>query len=108
MIDRDGNLVVTTSDGQAHNLGLVVGKDGKPGETFTLDDFDIEQTGERKIEMKFLRGNTMHSFELEFPVPIFRGAWKEGPSEKGDMCVWGGSLWVATRDRKSTRLNSSH
>src|SRR3546814_12478140 len=56
MIDRDGNLVVTTSDGQAHNLGLVVGKDGKPGETFTLDDFDIEQTGERKIEMKFLSG----------------------------------------------------
>lgn len=98
MIDRDGNLVVTTSDGQAHNLGLVVGKDGKPGETFTLDDFDIEQTDERTLEFKFLRGDTMHTFELEFPVPIFRGAWKEGTWRKGDMAVWGGSLWAATKD----------
>jgi hypothetical protein len=98
MIDRDGNLVVTTSDGKAHNLGLVVGKDGKPGETFTLDDFDIEQTDERTLEFKFLRGDTMHTFELEFPVPIFRGAWKEGTWRKGDMAVWGGSLWAATKD----------
>lgn len=99
MIDRDGNLVVTTSDGTAHNLGLVVGKDGKPGETFTLDDFDIEQTDERTLEFKFLRGNTMHIFELEFPVPIFREAYKEGREyRKGDMVVWGGSLWATTKD----------
>lgn len=99
MIDRDGNLVVTTSDGKAHNLGLVVGKDGKPGETFTLDDFDIEQTDERTLEFKFLRGDTMHTFELEFPVPIFREAFKEGRTySKGDMVVWGGSLWAATKD----------
>lgn len=99
MIDRDGNLVVTTSDGKAHNLGLVVGKDGKPGETFTLDDFDIEQTDERTLEFKFLRGDTMHTFELEFPVPIFREAFKEGRAySKGDMVVWGGSLWAATKD----------
>jgi len=98
MIDRDGNLVVTTSDGRTHNLGLVVGKDGAPGETFTLDDFDIEQTDERTLEFKFLRGDTMHTFELEFPVPIFRGAWKEGRTySKGDMVVWGGSLWAATK-----------
>jgi hypothetical protein len=99
MIDRDGNLVVTTSDGKAHNLGLVVGKDGKPGDTFTLDDFDIEQTDERTLEFKFLRGDTMHTFELEFPVPIFREAYKEGRDyRKGDMVVWGGSLWAATKD----------
>ncbi|SKB27154.1 hypothetical protein [Sphingopyxis flava] len=99
MIDRDGNLVVTTSDGRTHNLGLVVGKDGKPGETFTLDDFDIEQTDERTLEFKFLRGDVMHTFELEFPVPIFREAYKEGRDyRKGDMVVWGGSLWAATKD----------
>ncbi|MGV1682917.1 hypothetical protein [Sphingopyxis sp. NJF-3] len=98
MIDRDGNLVITTSDGRTHNLGLVVGKDGEAGETFTLDDFDIEQTDERTLEFKFLRGDTMHTFELEFPVPIFRGAWKEGTWRRGDMAVWGGSLWAATKD----------
>src|SRR3546814_16152334 len=57
MLDRDGNLVVTTSDGQAHNLGLVVGTAGKPGEHFTLADFDIEQTGDRQVAMKVLRGD---------------------------------------------------
>lgn len=97
-IDNKGCLVLTTSDGRTHDLGLVVGKDGKPGETFTLDDFDIEQTDERTLEFKFLRGDTMHTFELEFPVPIFRGAWKEGTWRAGDMAVWGGSLWAATKD----------
>lgn len=98
MIDRDGNLAITTSDGRTHNLGPVVGKDGKPGETFTLDDFDIEQKGDRTLEFKFLRGDTMHTFELEFPVPVFREAYKEGRSyARGDMVVWGGSLWHANK-----------
>lgn len=102
LIDKDGNLVVTMTDGRTKALGLVVGKDGdrgKDGETFTLDDFDIEQTDERTLEFKFLRGNTMHIFELEFPVPIFREAYKEGREyRKGDMVVWGGSLWATTKD----------
>lgn len=102
LIDKDGHLVVTMTDGRTKALGLVVGKDGergKDGETFTLDDFDIEPTGDRTLEFKFLRGDTMHSFELEFPVPIFREAWKEGRTySKGDMVVWGGSLWAATKD----------
>lgn len=101
LIDKDGNLVVTMTDGRTKTLGLVVGKDGergRDGETFTLDDFDIEPTGDRTLEFKFLRGDAMHTFELEFPIPIFRGAWKEGTWRKGDMAVWGGSLWAATKD----------
>ncbi|TGT76723.1 MULTISPECIES: hypothetical protein [unclassified Mesorhizobium] len=31
MIDREGNLVFTMSDGRLKNVGLVVGKDGEPG-----------------------------------------------------------------------------
>ena len=31
VIDREGNLVLTLSDGKAVNLGAVVGKDGEPG-----------------------------------------------------------------------------
>lgn len=102
LIDKEGHLVVTMTDGRTKALGPVVGKDGergKDGETFTLDDFDIEQTDERTLEFKFLRGDTMHTFELEFPVPIFREAFKEGREyRKGDMVVWGGSLWAATKD----------
>lgn len=102
LIDHDGHLVITMTDGRTKALGNVVGKDGergKDGETFTLDDFDIEQTDDRTLEFKFLRGDTMHTFELEFPVPIFREAFKEGRDyRKGDMVVWGGSLWAATKD----------
>lgn len=102
LIDKDGHLVITMTDGRTKALGKVVGKDGengKPGETFTLDDFDIEQTDDRTLEFKFLRGDTMHTFELEFPVPIFREAFKEGREyRKGDMVVWGGSLWAAMKN----------
>lgn len=100
-IDRDGCLVVTFTDGSDKNLGLVVGKDGengKDGETFTLDDFDIEPLDERTIKMGFTRGEVMHSFELEFPVPVYRGVWKEGESyDRADMVTWGGDLWHAER-----------
>ena len=79
----------------AGRIGLLRAAKG----TFTLDDFDIEQADERTLTFKFLRGDVMHSFELEFPVPIFREAWKEGRTySKGDMVVWGGSLWAATKD----------
>lgn len=102
LIDKDGQLVIIMTDGSTKVLGPVVGKDGergKDGATFTLDDFDIEQTDERTLEFKFLRGDTMHTFELEFPVPIFREAWKEGRTyAKGDMVVWGGSLWATTKE----------
>lgn len=102
LIDKDGNLVITMTDGRTKTLGKVVGKDGEPGATFTLDDFDIEQTDERTLEFKFLRGDTMHSFEIEFPVPIFKGAFKEGQAyARGDMTVWGGSLWTATKETSS-------
>lgn len=102
LIDKDGNLVITMTDGRTKTLGKVVGEDGEPGKTFTLDDFDIEQTDERTLEFKFLRGDTMHSFEIEFPVPIFKGAFKEGQAyTRGDMTVWGGSLWTATKETSS-------
>jgi hypothetical protein len=39
-----------------------------------------------------------HSYELEFPVPIDRGVFKEGePYVRGDVVTWGGSLWIAQK-----------
>lgn len=30
---------------------------------------------------------------LNWPTPIYRGVWKEGDYEPGDMCTYDGSLW---------------
>ena len=47
----------------------------------------------------FTRGDTKHSFELEFPVIIDRGVFKEGQAYvRGDAVTWGGSLWIAQKE----------
>lgn len=101
VIDRDNSLVLTYTDGTTQSLGVVVGKDGDAGATFTLDDFIIDHTDERVIELKFRRGDVMHSFELEFPFPIYRGVWVEGRYSKGDLVTWGGSMWHAEKDTEA-------
>lgn len=106
LIDKDGNLVITMSDGRTKSLGTVIGKDGQdgkdgaPGETFTLDDFDMIQYDDRRsFKFCFTRGSEMHSFEFALPVPLYRGVFKEGQAyEMGDMVTWGGSLWHCDKD----------
>lgn len=112
LIDNEGALVATFTDGRMKTLGPVVGKDGrdgvdgrdgkdgapgadgKDGEAFTLDDFDIEITDERTIEMRFDKGRERHSFELVFPFMIYRGVYSEGREYAiGDVVTWGGSAW---------------
>lgn len=108
LIDKDGSLVLTMTDGRTKALGLVVGKDGLPGrdgsdgkdgETFTLDDFDIEPIGERAFKFKFTKGEVCHAFEFAFPVVLDRGVFSAGKQyEAGDAVTWGGSLWIAQKD----------
>lgn len=97
----DGHLVLTLSNGQLADIGRVDGTNGKPGETFTLDDFDIEPVDERTIKLCFERGSERHTFELEFPVPIYRGVWRDAETyQRGDMVTWAGSTWHC--DAKTT------
>ena len=92
--DAKGHLILTLSDGQLVDIGKVDGNHGKNGETFTLDDFDITPIDERTIKMAFEKGGQRHSFELEFPVPVYRGVWREGETySRGDMVTWAGSTW---------------
>jgi hypothetical protein len=93
--DNEGNLVASFTDGRLKNLGPIQGADGKDGrDGFGLDDFDCVPVDERTIKMEFVRGETKHSYELQFPVVVYRGVFKEGePYERGDMVTWGGSLW---------------
>lgn len=102
VIDREGNLVLTRSDGTTQTLGAVVGKDGldgKDGERgepgFSLENFEIVQNEDgRTVELKFEGGDTSYTRELELPVVIYRGVFKEGEAYAiGDMVTWGGSVW---------------
>jgi hypothetical protein len=103
LIDADGRLVLTMTDGTTKALGVVKGadgRDGEPGKTFTLDDFEVVPMDERTIKMGFVYGEVMHSFELEFPVPIYRGRFQIGEKyARGDLATWGGHLWHCDEDR---------
>lgn len=106
-----GVLILTLSDGTTRDLGTFVGKDGRdgkdgadgpPGEPgkdgkdgYSLADFDanVSEDG-RTIEMAFADDTQKFVVEMKFPVPIYRGVFKEGEEyEAGDMATWGGSLW---------------
>ena len=122
VVDREGKAVFTYSDGSTENIGQVGGRDGtdvdwsavevklrelvdaipKPQDGkdgFSLDDFDCQPVDERTIKLMFTRGEVMHSFELEFPVTIYRGVFKaEDAYARGDAVTWGGSLWIAEKE----------
>ena len=106
LINRGGELVLTMTDGGTIALGEVVGKDGDPGkdaETFTLDDFDIEQIDERSFRFKFTHGGECHSFDFAFPVPLYRDTYAAGKTyQSGDMVTWGGSLWHCDKPTAET------
>ena len=111
-LQRDGVLILTLTDGTTRELGTVIGKDGADGadgkdgepgkdgaDGFGLDEFDVEPVDERTIKLAFTRGDTKHSFELQFPVIIDRGVFKAGDTyARGDAVTWGGSLWIAQKE----------
>jgi hypothetical protein len=111
LIDKDGQLVLTMTDGRTKSLGLVVGKDGAPGKdgaTFTLDDFEIVPLTERTLDFRFTREGVCHSFELSFPVLIGRGVWNaETDYERGDVTTWGGTAWEAVDPEKGVKPDLS-
>ena len=105
VIDRDGNLIASFTDGRMKQLGQVVGKDGrdggdgKDGIPFGVDDLDMTLMEDgRTLRMSFTKGDTEYAFQIPFPVVIDRGVFAEGKSyEEGDGVTWGGSFWIAQR-----------
>jgi hypothetical protein len=101
MIDRDGGLVITLSNGEVKTLGQVVGKDGKDGvDGIGLDSFEMEYLPEEhEISVKAsCQGRTK---ELRYPAGGIRpaGYWREGTKAKsGEAWVQDGSLWIAIKD----------
>lgn len=108
LIDRDGNLVVTMTDGTTRELGPVVGADGKDGaagepgkdgrDGFGFDDMSAAHDGERGIAIRFERAGEMKEFAFTIPAMIYRGIYREGRYAQGDVVTSGGSAFVALVD----------
>ena len=95
MIDRNGELVATFTDGRMKNLGAVVGKNGADGVSF--EEFELEYlaaTHEVRIGVK-AAGKTR---ELRYPAGGLTpaGYWRDGAkAQAGECWTCGGSLWIA-------------
>lgn len=95
-----GELVLTLENGELIRTGIRDGEKGVDGrDGFGLDDFDVEAIDERTIKLKFQRGETLHSYDLAFPVPVYRQVFKEGENyTRGDVVTWGGAAWHCEKD----------
>lgn len=108
MIGRGGDLVITLTNGEVKSLGPVVGRDGKDGkdgergadgQAWTA--MDVARTGPRTVELSFEHGDQRNTFEMEFPVPVYRGVFTSDEEYvEGDMVTFGGSLWHANETTK--------
>lgn len=98
LIDKDGNLVLTMTDGRTKSLGPVHGKDGENGKDgddgLGFEHMNVEQVNERTLRFLFKRDADEAEVDVTFPVPIYRGVFKESAEyETGDLATWAGSLW---------------
>lgn len=107
MIDRDGELNVTLTNGEVRKLGPVLGRDGRDGSDgergvagFSLDDFVSELRPDDKIlVLSWDGGETRYSHELFVPYVRDCGVWAPDQSFlKGDGVTWAGSFWIAQDD----------
>lgn len=101
MVDRDGALVATMTDGRMKNLGVIVGKDGRDGvdgkDGIGLDSFDMEYLDEtHEIRIKAACGDRVK--EVRYPAGGIhgKGYWREGVKvAAGDAWTHDGCLWYA-------------
>jgi hypothetical protein len=99
LIDREGQLVATFTDGRTKSLGMVIGRDGAPGRdgkdgadfTETEFDYDIEQ---RTLVIRGKGGE----IRKKIPVPIDGGYWRAGRYEKGMVTTESGTAYIALRE----------
>ncbi|WP_297830583.1 hypothetical protein [Thermomonas sp.] len=110
MIDRDGALVATFTDGRMKSLGVVVGRDGKDGRDFGgLDALTLEYDAEaHEVIMAAKAGE--RAATLRYPAGGIRakGYWREGCTAKAaDAWVCEGQLYIAMRDTTERPASSS-
>lgn len=101
MIDRDGALVASMTDGRMKSLGVVVGRDGKNGDPGkdgrSVEDFTRTYSPETHEIIERWNGGQ----ELRYPAGGIRhkGYWNPGvKATAGDSWTHNGNLWIAVRD----------
>lgn len=104
LIDREGALVITMTDGRAKSLGVVVGRDGDPGKDgddgLDFDDVSGQMDPERGYVLRMSKGD--RAKELVLPYMHHIGFWREGMSAKaGELTTHNGNLWWARRETKA-------
>jgi hypothetical protein len=125
LIDRDGGLILTLSNGETVTLGRVVGRDvdavdverrlkemfdawpkpeqGKDGLGF--DDMDMVETPEGMV-LRFARGTEVKDFLV--PVVLDRGVWKLGDAyHRGAGVTFDGSFWISQNDGNADKPGTS-
>lgn len=104
LIDRDGALVLTMTDGRAKALGVVVGRDGAAGADGRdgLSMADVTRTydadAHEVVERWAVAGEQK---ELRYPAGGIRpgGFWREGMKCHALQAIThDGALWIAKRD----------
>ncbi|MBD8902772.1 hypothetical protein MBTS_11050 [Methylobacterium bullatum] len=116
LIGRNGELIVTLTNGDTKDLGLVIGKDGASGrdgsdgkdgapgaDGLGFDDMTetVEDDG-RTIVRRYQSGDEVKEFRHTLAVPIDRGVYKDGQAYKaGDGVTLGGSWWLARKDTQA-------
>jgi hypothetical protein len=104
LIDRDGALVLTMTDGRAKTLGVVIGRDGVAGADGRdgLSMVDVSRTydadAHEVVERWTVAGEEK---ELRYPAGGIRpgGFWREGMKCFALQAIThDGALWIAKRD----------
>lgn len=104
MIDRDGTLILTMSDGTVERLGVVVGANGKDGTNGNdgLSMVDVAReydSATHEVIERWAVGGV--SKELRYPAGGIRpgGFWRENFKTLALQAVThDGALWIAKRD----------
>lgn len=135
LVDRDGRLVVTFSDGTHQIVGTIIGRDGEAGrdgkdgasyeqvvaliekevakiekpkngkdgrDGIGFKDMSVTFDGERNLIFRFVLDERTEELSLTVPFMIYRGIWKQGGYERGDVVTRDGSTFVALKNTLST------
>jgi hypothetical protein len=120
IVNHEGRLVQTFSDGATKDAGPVVGRDGrdadpavisrmvveevakiprpKDGRDGTLEQVKVVQQDDRTWVLCFKDGTPLEGDPFRFDYPRDQGVWREGTAYvKGDGVTFGGSFFIAQR-----------
>jgi hypothetical protein len=105
VIDREGALVLTLSDGTTKSLGIVVGQKGEPGRDGVdgrdgVGFQDLDETYEddgRVLVRRFIHdGVVVREFRHNTKQLVYRGVYEVDKTyAAGDAVTWGGAVWIA-------------